>query len=95
MGQKEGRKDTVRRGAARADRSPRQSRWALSEKTRRNHPGSLHSKALPKDSSTLLSKKRRHSSLSSSKVASGRYWGEGGPQDVEETAPLLTCWRKA
>lgn len=65
-----GLKGTVRR----RDRSPRRSRWVLSEKTKRNQPGSLHSKALPKDSSTLFSKNRRQSSSSSSKVASGRYW---------------------
>ena len=80
------------------DRLPRQSRWALSEKTKRNQPGSLHWKALPQDSSTLLSKKRRQSSISSLKVASGRYWGGGGggrAQDANGTALPLTCWREA
>lgn len=74
-------------GAGRADRLPRRSRWALSEKTRRNHPGSLHLKALPRDSSTLLSKKRCQSSISSSKVASGRYWEDGRGSGWGEDVP--------
>lgn len=73
VGQKEG---DSKEGAGKADYSPRRSRWALSEKTRRNHPGSLHSKTLPADSSTLLSKNLRQSSISSSKVSLGRYWEE-------------------
>lgn len=80
------------RGAVRRGRhSPRHSRWALSEKTKRNQPGSLHSKVLPQDSSTLLSKKRRQSSVSSLKVASGRNWegGKGSGCRGDSPAPPL------
>lgn len=40
----------------------------------RNHPGSLHSKALPQDRRTLLSRKRLQSNISSSNVPVLRYW---------------------